>query len=402
MGGLCALGQDWPTVRHGLLSGRSGVRVIPEWGKYDGLRTRLGAAVDEFVVPAEYPRKKTRTMGRVSLLATRATELALADARLLGDPLLASGVIGIAYGSTSGSPAGMEVYAEKFYTSHTLKGILATDYLRFMSHTCAANLAQFFGVTGRIVPTCSACTAGSQGIGYAYEWVRGGKQIAMVAGGAEELHAVHAAVFDVMFATSKRNDEPGRVPRPFDRGRDGLVIGEGAGTLILEELEHAQARGATIYAEIVGFGTNCDGGHMTNPEAIGMQRVQELALADAGIAPSEVDYVNAHGTATELGDVAESVATSRVFGGEVPISSLKSYIGHTLGGCGALEAWITIQMMREGWLAPTLNLDDIDPRCAGLDHVRGEIREAKVEVAVSNNFAFGGINTSLVFKRWPG
>jgi 3-oxoacyl-[acyl-carrier-protein] synthase II len=400
MAGLSPLGSDWPTVREGLLGLRSGVRVMSEWAAYDGLDTRLGAPVPNFAVPAHYPRKKTRSMGRVALMATRATELALADAGLTGHPVLADGSTGIAYGSTSGSPPAMEIYAEAFYTKRSLKGIAGTDYLHVMSHTCAANLAQFFGITGRVVPTCSACTAGSQGIGYGYEAIVSGRQNVMVTGGAEELHAVNAAVFDIMFATSKRNDEPHRTPRPFDRDRDGLVVGEGAGTLVLEALEHAQARGARIYAEIAGFGTNGDGTHITNPDVRGMQRVMELALQDAGLAPRDVGYVNAHGTATEAGDIAESVATHRVFGGAIPISSLKSYLGHTLGAGGALEAWITIMMLLEDWFAPTLNLDEPDPRCAPLDYVRGGPRSLRATHAMSNNFAFGGVNTSLIFRRW--
>jgi 3-oxoacyl-[acyl-carrier-protein] synthase II len=212
---------------------------------------------------------------------------------------------------------------------------------------------------------------------------------------------VNAAVFDVMFATSKRNHEPDRTPRPFDRHRDGLVVGEGAGTFVLEELEHARARGARIYAELVGFGTNGDGTHITNPDVRGMQTVMELALKDAGLAPGDVGYVNAHGTATEAGDIAESEATYRVFGDRVPISSLKSFLGHTLGAGGALEAWISIMMLREDWFAPTLNLDEPDPRCAPLDYVRGAARELRVEHVMSNNFAFGGVNTSLIFTRWP-
>ena len=401
MGGLCPLGQDWPSVRERLRSGRSGVSIVPEWSVYAGLDTRLAAPITDFTTPEHYPRKKIRSMGRVSLLATRATELALADAGLLDSDIVGSGSMGIAYGSTSGSPPAMETYARHFL-ANTIKGIAATDYVQFMSHTCAANLALFFGITGRLIPTCSACTSGSQGIGYGYEAIRFGRQIVMAAGGAEELHPIDAAVFDIMFATSTRNDEPARTPRPFDRERDGLVVGEGAATLILEDLEHARSRGAHIHAEIVGFGTNCDGRHITNPDAIGMQRVMELALEDAQLAAHRIGYVNAHGTATKLGDIAESVATAKVFGSAVPVSSLKSFMGHTLGACGALEAWLTIHMMQEGWVAPTLNLDEVDPECAPLDHVRGTPRALHAEYAMSNNFAFGGVNTALIFRRWSG
>jgi 3-oxoacyl-[acyl-carrier-protein] synthase II len=224
----------------------------------------------------------------------------------------------------------------------------------------------------------------------------------MIAGGAEELHVIDAVVFDVLYATSTRNEDPARTPRPFDVDRDGLVVGEGAATLILEDLEHARARGARIHGEIVGFGTNGDGRHITNPNAEGMGRVMELALADAGLPPSAIGYVNAHGTATKLGDTAESVATHRVFGPALPISSLKSFFGHTLGACGALEAWLTVAMMHEGWFAQTINLDRVDPQCAPLDYIREAPRPLDVEYAMSNNFAFGGVNTSLVFRRWAG
>jgi 3-oxoacyl-[acyl-carrier-protein] synthase II len=258
----------------------------------------------------------------------------------------------------------------------------------------------FFGLKGRVYTTSTACTSGSQAVGLAYEAIKFGRQTVMVAGGAEELTPTEAAVFDTLFATSVKNDEPQRSPRPFDRDRDGLVVGEGAGTLILEELEHAQARGAKIYAEVVGFGTNCDGSHVTQPSAETMGIAMQLALQDAQLDPAVIGYVNAHGTATEHGDIAESTATRAVFQRRVPISSLKSYFGHTLGACGALEAWMSIEMMRHGWVAPTLHLDNIDPRCGDLDYVRGGARELKTDHVMTNNFAFGGINTSLIFKRW--
>jgi 3-oxoacyl-[acyl-carrier-protein] synthase II len=401
MAGLCALGQDWPGIREKLRTGESGVRAIPEWEHYEGLRTRLAATVSDFSVPSHYARKKTRSMGRVALLATRATELALGDAGLLDSPLLSDGSTGIAFGSTSGSPPAMEIYAKAFATNHSVRGIAATDYVQLMSHTCAANLAQFFGITGRILPTCSACTSGSQGIGYGYETIRFGRQTIMVTGGAEELHAIDAAVFDIMFATSTRNQEPTRSPRPFDVDRDGLVVGEGAATLVLEELEHARARGARIRAEVVGFGTNCDGRHITSPDPNGMRGAIALALEDARLTPDQIGYVNAHGTATEQGDIAESIATHQVFRRAVPISSLKSYFGHALGACGSLEAWLTIEMMRENWFAPTLNLDRVDSRCTPLDYLQHKPRELHVERVMSNNFAFGGVNTSLIFRRWP-
>ncbi|MNI44567.1 3-oxoacyl-[acyl-carrier-protein] synthase 2 [compost metagenome] len=282
----------------------------------------------------------------------------------------------------------------------TTDGISATTYLKMMSHTAPVNIGVFFGLSGRVYTTSSACTSGSQGVGAGYEAIRSGKQTVMVAGGAEQLDATAAAVFDTLFATSTRNDAPHTTPRPFDAGRDGLVLGEGACTLILEDLEHAQARGATILAEIVGYGTNSDGQHVTQPSADTMAQAMRLALEDAGLQPAQIDYVNAHGTATDHGDIAETQATAQVFGSRVPISSLKSYVGHMLGGCGAFEAWMSIEMMRAGWFAPTLNLVEVDPRCGQLDFITGQGRELQAEYVMSNNFAFGGINTSLVFRRW--
>jgi 3-oxoacyl-[acyl-carrier-protein] synthase II len=270
-----------------------------------------------------------------------------------------------------------------------------------MPHTTAANISIFFGLKGRLIPTSSACTSGSQGIGYAYEAIKFGRLPLMLAGGAEELCPTEAMVFDALYATSLKNSAPQSSPRPYEQGRDGLVIGEGAGMLVLEELEHALARGATIYAEIVGFGSNADGQHTTRPAQATMRRAMELALEDAELAPGAIGYVNGHGTATEQGDIAESHATHSLFGPKMPISSQKSFLGHTLGACGALEAWFSIEMLNRDQYVHTLNLDVIDPACAELDYLRGEMRGMHHEYVMSNNFAFGGVNTSLVLRRWP-
>jgi len=337
-------------------------------------------------------------MGRVALLATRASEMALQDAGLLDHPILKSGQVGVSFGSSAGSTSAIGDFG-RMIEERTTRGINATTYIKMMAHTAPVNIGVFFGLTGRVFTTSSACTSGSQGIGYAYEAIKYGQQTAMVAGGAEELCATEAAVFDTLFATSTRNDRPETSPRPFDAKRDGLVIGEGAGCLILEEREHALARGATVYAELVGFGTNSDGTHVTQPNAATMKVAMELSLRDAGLHAGAIGYVNAHGTATTHGDLAESQATSALFGKHMPISSLKSYMGHTLGACGALEAWISIEMMREGWFAPTLNLEEVDPQCGELDYIRGKGREYGCEYVMSNNFAFGGINTSMIFTH---
>ncbi|MGK7245480.1 beta-ketoacyl-ACP synthase [Buttiauxella agrestis] len=399
MGGVTAFGESWQDVATGLKSGKNAVRQMPEWQIYDGLNTMLGAPVDNFVLPEHYTRKRIRAMGRVSLLATRATELALIQAGLLDDPILTGGETGIAYGSSTGSTGPVSEFATMLTEKHT-RNITGTTYVQMMPHTAAVNTGLFFGLRGRVIPTSSACTSGSQAIGYAWEAIRHGYQTVMVAGGAEELCPSEAAVFDTLFATSQRNERPKSTPSPFDVQRDGLVIGEGAGTLILEDLDHALARGATIYAEIVGFHTNCDAAHITQPQKETMQICIERGLRSAGLTASDIGYINAHGTATDRGDIAESHATAAVFDARTPISSLKSYLGHTLGACGALEAWMSIEMMREGWFAETLNLTSPDEACGELDYIIGEARKIDTEFVQSNNFAFGGINTSLVLRRW--
>ncbi len=399
MAGISPLGNDWPTIRARLGEYRNAIVRMEDWAGYEGLNTNLAAPAMDFELSARFNRKTMRSMGRVAVMATRACELALLDAGLLDDPLVTSGEMGVSFGSSAGTPSAIGDFG-RMMDERSTRGITATTYIKMMAHTAPVNIGVLFGLTGRVFTTSSACTSGSQGIGYAYEAIKNGKQLAMLAGGADELDATEAAVFDTLFATSVHNDQPGTTPRPFDRARDGLVIGEGAGCLVLEELEHAERRGATIYAEIVGFGTNSDGCHVTQPNAVTMRGAMRLALADAALAPPAIGYINAHGTATEQGDIAESQATAEVFGERVPVSSLKSYMGHTLGACGALEAWISIEMMREGWFAPTINLNEVDPRCGALDFIQGEGRRLDCEYVMSNNFAFGGINTSLIFKKF--
>ena len=400
MGAITALGSDWPAIEAGLRGCRNAVRTMPEWDVYKDLNTRLAAPVAGFEPPAHWSRKQLRSMGRVSQLAVRASELALEDAGLLGDPLLRSGRAGVACGSSIGSTADISDFAQMLLTGDA-PGLNANSYVRMMPHTTGANVGIFFGLRGRVIPTSTACTSGSQGVGFAYEAIKHGYQDVMLGGGAEELCPSEAMAFDMLFATSRRNDDPGSAPMPYDRDRDGLVIGEGGGMLVLEELERARARGARIYAEVEGFATNSDGSHITRPEEETMRVVMELALASAGLDPGAIGYVNGHGTATEHGDIAETRATSALFGSRMPLSSQKSYLGHTLGACGALESIFSIRMMRAGWFAPTVNLANVDPRCGELDYIVGDGRRLDVEHVMNNNFAFGGVNTSLVFRRWP-
>jgi 3-oxoacyl-[acyl-carrier-protein] synthase II len=396
IGGITPLGHDWASIDARLRGYRNAVRRMPEWDYFDALNSRLGCPVDDFVLP-NWPRKQVRAMGRVAQLAVAASERALIDAGLHGDERISDGRMGVAYGSSGGSIEPVRVLGRMLDTG-SMQGVTATSYIQMMAHTTAVNVGVFFGLKGRIIPTSSACTSGSQAIGYGYEAIQQGKQTLMLCGGAEELSGPGVAVFDTLFATSSRNDEAPLTPRPFDRARDGLVVGEGATSLVLEEYQHALDRGAHIYAEVVGFGCNSDGMHITQPTAATMAVAMRLALADAAIEPAAIGYVSAHGTATDRGDVAESHATAEVIGTRTPISSMKSYVGHTLGACGALESWWTIAMMRQRWFAPTINLEQVDPECAPLDFITGEGRAIDTRYVMNNNFAFGGINTSLIFK----
>ncbi len=399
MHAITPVGHDWATFSSALKSNKSAVRYMKDWESIDGLSTRLAAQITDFTTPAHWNRKKTRSMGRVAALAASATEQALADANLLETALLNSGKMGVAYGSCTGSTDAIQDLTDMISGGDSSK-VNATTYIRLMGHTTAANIAVFFGLRGRVFNTSTACTSGSQGIGYAFESIRSGKQTAMVAGGAEELCPSEAAIFDTLYATSLKSDTPDKTPRPFDQHRDGLVIGEGACTLVLEEMDHAKKRGAHIYAELVGFGTNCDGDHITQPNSDSMGAVMQLSLDDAGLQPDDIQYVNGHGTGTEHGDAAESRATANLFGYETPFSSLKGNIGHTLGACGAIESWASIHMMNEGWFNHTLNLEQPADNCAQLDYIVGAGRHLEAQHVMCNNFAFGGINTSLIFKKW--
>ena len=397
VGAVCAFGREWSEIETAFRAGNNAVRRMEAWDAFPEMATRLGAPLPAYAPPAHWTRKQLRSMGPLAQYCTDAAEQALKQAGLLDDPVIRNGSMGVAAGSSNGSTA--DILDIGLLLAQQPNNFGANTYVRMMPHTTAANVAIFFGLTGRLIPTSSACTSGSQGIGYAYEAIKYGKIPMMLAGGADQLCPSEAYVFDSLYAASRRNGEPELTPRPYDAARDGLVLGEGSCMMVLEELEHAQARGANIIAEIVGYGANCDGSHITRPEMRTMQRCMELALEDAALPPSAVGYVSGHGTATEQGDIAETQATAAVFG-HVPISSQKSYLGHTLGACGSLESWFAVEMMRSGWFAPTLNLDNIDPRCGEADYLTGSGRHIDTEYVMNNNFAFGGVNTSLIFKRW--
>ncbi len=399
MGIVSPLGNTVQTAFDRLKTLTNCVQVVDELGNYKGLNTRL-ACRTTFERPAHWNRKTTRTMGDVAMYALAATEQAVAQAGL-DDTLLQNGRTGVAYGSCSGSiPALLDFYS--MLKTNEVSGITSGTYIKLMPQTTACNLSVHFKTHGRLVPTGTACTSGSLALGNAAELIRWGVQDVMIAGGAEEFSATQVAIFDTLYATSLRNEAPQTTPSPYDANRDGLVIGDGATTLILEEYEHAKARGATIFAELVGFCETTDGTHVTNPNAETMALALKGALADAALDGRAIDYVSGHGTATKTGDIAETQATRMAFGRAVPLSSIKSYTGHTLGACGALEAALLVKSLETGWFPPTLNLTTPDPACAELDYIRDAGRQIDAEYAMSNNFAFGGVNTSLVMRKLEG
>ena len=393
------LGSTLKTAYERLHKYENCVEYQKELEIYENMNTRLAARVIGFEKPQDFDRKVTRTMGPLSIMAVATAREALIDSGLYGDGIITNGQTGVAYGSSSGSiDCIMDFYS--MCIDKKVKNLTSGSYIRMMPQTSAVNLSLYFKTHGRLVNTSTACTSGSLGIGSAYELIKNGIQTVMIAGGGEEYHCTQIGVFDTLYATSSKNDTPKLTPAPFDKDRDGLVIGEGAGTLVLEEYEHAKQRGAKIYAEIVGFAENTDGTHITNPNCETMAIVMQQALKSANLNNTQIGYINAHGTGTILGDIAESKATNSVFGSNTPISSIKSYTGHTLGACGAIEAILSVEMMNNKWFCPNVNLKNVDSNCADLDYIIKEGRSIDTEFIMSNNFAFGGINTSLIIKKY--
>ena len=395
-GNVCAFGREWSEIRAKFEAKQNAVKFMSEWDRFGSeLNTRLAAPIIDYAPPSQWDRKQLRSLGIVVQYAVEAAGLALKDAGLLDDESIKDGRMGVAAGSSTGSTEAMSQAVTLLLGMES--NFNANTYIRMMPHTTAANISIFYGLKGRMIPTSSACTSASHAIGYSYEAIKYGQIDMMLAGGAEELCPSEAFVFDRLFATSCKNDAPKTAPAPFDADRDGLVLGEGGSMLVLESLESAKKRNAKIYAEIVGFGSSCDGTHITRPQSATMKEAMRLALKDANLMPEKIGYINAHATATKQGDIAESIATNELFGEKTAISSLKSYLGHTLGACGALESFLSIMMMKQSRFYPNLNLNSLDLQCANLNYLR-DITEIKTEFVMNNNFAFGGVNTSLIFR----
>jgi len=398
MGFLSPLGDDIPTLKENIIQKKSGVKFIESWNQdMDEMATLIAAPVAEQNFK-DIPRKYRRSMGRVAQMAARSMQTAINDSGL-NDIQVQNPRTGISFGSTMGANETLLEWIGSVYANKNFKGQNSMAFLKSMSHTISANLAAMFEITGRSIPTCSACAASSQAIGVGYESVKYGMSDIMFVGGAEGLHYLTNGIFEVISATSTEyGDTPSLTPRPFDANRDGLIIGEGAGTLVLEEYEHAKKRGAKIYAEIKSYATTCDGGHLTTPTREGMSSAMRLALDEANLSADKIGYINAHATSTKKGDIEESHAVHSLFGNKTPTSSTKGYMGHLLGGCGVIESIISMMALNENLMPANKNLDKVDSECADLDYIF-EHRSDSIEYVMSNNFAFGGINTSLIFSK---
>jgi 3-oxoacyl-[acyl-carrier-protein] synthase II len=385
----------------GLLRRKSAVRQL---SRFDPalFRSRMAAEVDGFD-PTDYlDAKRARRLDRFGQFSVATARMALEDASI--DPTrLTADRVAVQMGSALGGVA----YAESQHQVYVEQGPEAVDpllALAVFAGAASCNIAIEFGFTGPNSTNGMSCASGAIAIGHAFQLIRNGTAQVALAGGIEcPLSPLSYGAFALIRAMSKRNDDPATASRPFDRERDGFVMGEGAAVLVLEEWGHAVRRDARIYAELCGFGTTNDGYHMTAPRPDGLEsaRAIEIALADAGTVPDEVEYVSAHGSSTRLNDPIETKAIKTALGERayrVPVSGTKGYYGHPLGASGAIEAAITALTIQRGWLPPTLNLNDPDPEC-DLDYIATDGRQASVGIALSNSFGFGGVNATLMLRR---
>ena len=400
---ITPIGHGKEQITENLLKGKSGIKPLREDELISRfIHSRVYGTVD-YPINYDFKRQHRKTMGPVAYYACQVAKEVLEQTGLPQDFII-SGRMGVAFGSIHGSPTVQRDIYRIFFEAKdkaSYQGIGAVDYLKSMVHTTAVNITKMFGITGRVISSGTACTTSSQSIGYGYEAVKYGLQDAMLCGGADEYDTITVAVFDNLLACSTAfNSEPHRTPRPFDKLRDGLVVAEGAGAVMLEEFEFAKKRGANILAEVIGFACNNNGGDLILPNLAGITETLKLGVENAKINPQDVDLVSAHATATKMGDIIEAQAINAVFGNHPYVVALKSYIGHTMAACGAIETIMALHMMEEGFIAPTINLEDIDERCSMVKHVQ-KVLQHPVKTAAIQNFAFGGVNTILLIRKLP-
>jgi 3-oxoacyl-[acyl-carrier-protein] synthase II len=402
VGMVTPVGLDTETSWEGLIAGRSGIGPITQFDDKD-IPTQIAGEVKGFDAAKYIEPKEIKKMDRFIHLAIAASQMAMDDAKLAISPENADRVGVIAGAGIGGLPA-----IERSYRAYMEKGYRRiTPFFIPMSiiNELAGHISMRFGAKGPNISVVTACATGTHSIGDAFKWIQRGDADAMFAGGAEScICPLGVGGFNAMKALSTRNNEPERASRPFDAERDGFVMGEGAGIVILEDLEFARKRGARILAEVIGYGASGDAYHITSPapNGEGAARCMNMAIKDAGISPAEVGYINAHGTSTKYGDELETMAIKTVFGGharKVPVSSTKSMTGHLLGAAGGVEAVISVLALERGILPPTINLENPDPEC-DLDYIPNTARKKQVDIAMSNSFGFGGTNATLVFRKF--
>lgn len=401
IGAVTPVGNDVPAMWKAMIAGRSGVGPLTHFDS-TGFETHIAAEVKDFDPKVWINHKEVRRMDRFTHMAVAASAEAMADAGLQVTPENSkrAGVV------VSSGIGGIGTILEEVEVLHAKGPRRVSPFLvpKMLADSAAGQVAIHFGLRGPNMAIVSACATGSNALGEAGEMIRRGAAEVMLTGGAEAaLVPVAVAAFNAMGAISRYNDDPAKASRPFDANRDGFIMGEGAGVLVLESLEHAQARGARIYAELIGYGATADAYHATAPEPSGegMATAMQMALDQFQLDPSQIDYLNAHGTSTPLNDKTETSAIKQVFGPHayrMPISSTKSMIGHLMGAAGAVEAVVCVKALQEGILPPTINYETPDPDC-DLDYVPNTARQLAIQTVMSNSFGFGGHNACVILRK---
>lgn len=398
MGAVSPFGQGVEILNNSLVSGKSGIVRHPELESVEGIRSHTAGIVNN-VNPMMIPRKHRRSMSSMSVYSVLASQEALEMGGLSSGSCFDENV-GIVLGSTINSIATFESFFEDYLVKKDMENMRSTIFFKLMNHSCAFNVSQVLGIKGRVIAPSAACATGCQAVGIGYEMIAFGKQDYMLCGGADEFHPLTTFSFDLINAASTGfNSSPSRTPRPFDRDRDGMVCSEGCGILLLETLESARNRGADIFAEIIGFASSANPENIANPGAESLVECMKKALVDAKISAVDVDYINAHATGTIQGDAEESKAIYEVFGGDVPVSSLKGHLGHTMAASGSLELIASIHMLRKKEVIPTLNLENIDNICKIINLVQN-LEKKDIRCILKNNFALGGVNSCLILRSY--
>ena len=403
LGAITPLGNDVTTYWQALVAGRSGAGPITTYDTSE-LAVRIAAEVKDFDPVAILGRKEAKRTDRFTQLVLAAAREAVADSGLdfarNGDNCDVGVIIGTGIGGIGTLLENYDVFRER-----GPRRVSALMVPMMMPNAGAGGIALLYGIHGPAMSLNAACATGSNAIGEAAEMIhRGAAEVVICGGGESVMHPLALAAMHNMGAVSARNDDPQRASRPFDANRDGFVMGEGAGVVVVESLRHARRRGARIRAELVGYGASCDAFHITAPDENGAGAALSMvtALRSAGLRPDEIDYINAHGTSTPLNDRIETLAIHKVFGphaAAIPISSTKSMVGHLMGGSGAVEAIACVRTLETGVIHPTINYETPDPDC-DLDYVPNRARQTNPRTALSNSFGFGGHNATLIFRRW--